>query len=63
MLAVSHLLLANIIFVSLPQIVLGSSLFGLDQQQRQILRDRLFQTNLRGPRWSVYIVLSMYAQN
>jgi len=25
----------------------------LNQQQRQVLRDRLFQTNLRGPRWSM----------
>jgi len=24
----------------------------LSQAERQILRDRLFQTNLRGPRWS-----------
>ncbi|EKM76178.1 hypothetical protein AGABI1DRAFT_131498 [Agaricus bisporus var. burnettii JB137-S8] len=52
MLAVSHLLLINTIIASLSHPVLGSSLLGLDQQQRQTLRDRLFQTNLRGPRWT-----------
>lgn len=57
MLAVSHLLLINTIIASLSHPVLGSSLLGLDQQQRQTLRDRLFQTNLRGPRWSTQFIL------
>ncbi|KAF9267945.1 hypothetical protein L218DRAFT_654256 [Marasmius fiardii PR-910] len=40
--------------IILPLVVhaAGNSAISLTQQQEQLLEDRLFQTNLRGPRWT-----------
>ncbi|KAG7095523.1 hypothetical protein E1B28_006261 [Marasmius oreades] len=41
----------QILLSSLPLVYAGGS-FSLTQQQERLLEDRLFQTNLRGPRWT-----------
>lgn len=54
-LTASQLLLTAVTLVSFSRAVIGKITGpALSQPQQQIFRDRLFQTNLRGPRWSTY---------
>jgi hypothetical protein len=51
----------SLIATILPALLLGTagaqnvSKPALSQYEEQVLHDRLFQTNLRGPRWSAYL--------